>query len=221
MIYIAPSLLSADMARLSDAIQAVETTADYIHCDIMDGHFVPNLTFGPPVVKAIKRVSKLPLDVHLMINDPVSWIDRFIDTGLDSKDFLTFHIEAEINPQSGIERIIDRGVRPGLSIKPGTYSGQIIPYLDIIDQLLVMSVEPGFGGQQFMRSVLPKIRQVRKLVGSQLIIGIDGGIDVDTIPQAVSAGADLIVAGSAVYGRKDGSTPAEAIHQLRMAVLGA
>lgn len=221
MIYIAPSLLSADMARLSSAIQAVETSADYIHCDVMDGHFVPNLTFGPPVVKAIKRASKLPLDVHLMIANPSKWIDRFIDSGLDKDDFLTFHIEAEINPLPAIERILERGVRPGLSLKPGTYLGKLIPFLDLIDQLLIMTVEPGFGGQAFMPTVLPKIRQARKLAGGRLVIGVDGGIDVETIPFVVSAGADLLVAGSAVYSRKDGSSPAEAISLLRHSVAGA
>jgi len=199
VISIAPSLLSADMARLAEAVMMVENVADYIHCDVMDGHFVPNLTFGAPIVSAVKRVSALPLDVHLMIESPGRWIDDYLDGGLGKKDYLTFHVEAEPDPSGVIERIRAAGVRPGIAVKPGTLFEAFEDYIGSVDQVLIMTVEPGFGGQEFMRDNLLKVRKVRDLF-PDVVIGIDGGIDVSTAPEAVRAGADLLTAGSAVFG---------------------
>ncbi len=215
-IKIAPSLLSADMANFADAVKAVKDDADYIHCDVMDGHFVPNLTFGAPVVKAIKKVSSLPLDVHLMIEVPGEWVKDYLKAGLDSNDFLTFHVEAESDPAGVIDFIRNKGVRPGISIKPDTPFEDVVEFLPLVDQLLVMTVEPGFGGQSF-RDMTDKMREARRIYGDKLVIGVDGGIDSDTAPKVASAGADLLIAGSAVYGRK-GLTPAEAIQEIRRAI---
>ena len=229
-IKIAPSLLSADMARLAEAIATVvdcskdkRAQADYIHCDVMDGHFVPNLTFGAPVVKAIKRASSLPLDVHLMIESPGSWIEDYFDAGLDGDDFLTFHLEAEPNPQAVIKKIRQKGIRPGLAIKPRTSVDAVLEWLPLIDQLLIMTVEPGFGGQSFQEEMMEKIRTVRGKIftipdhqnGWTGIIGVDGGIDQQTAPIAVRAGADLLVAGSAIFGQDD---VCDAIRTIRLAV---
>lgn len=217
-IKIAPSLLSADMARFSDAVEAVSLDADYIHCDVMDGHFVPNLTFGAPVVKAIKRVSDLPLDVHLMIEVPGRWVEDYIKAGLDSSDFLTFHIEAESDPRGVIDYIRRSGVRPGISIKPDTPFEDVARFIPLVDQLLVMTVEPGFGGQSF-RDMTDKMMEARRIGGGDLVIGVDGGVDPTTAPKVAAAGADLLIAGSAVYGRK-GVTPVQAIREIRWAIEG-
>lgn len=210
---IAPSLLSADMANFTEAVRAIANDADYVHCDVMDGHFVPNLTFGAPVVKAIKRISSLPLDVHLMIEVPGRWICDYLDAGLDKNDFLTFHLEAESNPIETIAQIRKAHVRPGISIKPDTPIEDVIEFLHLVDQLLIMTVEPGFGGQSF-RDMSYKITIARERFGDSLIIGVDGGIDPTTAPTVVNAGADLLIAGSAIYGRK-GLTPAEAVKEIR------
>lgn len=214
MIYIAPSLLSADMARLAEAIVMVSAAADYIHCDIMDNHFVPNLTFGAPVVKAIKKDSLLPMDVHLMIESPGRWIKDFISAGLDECDFLTFHAEADPDPSQTISAIRDAGIRPGLAVKPETGISDLFELFKYVDQVLIMTVEPGFGGQSFIHEMMSKVREIRRAFPS-IVIGIDGGIDVETAPVAVSAGADLLVAGSAVYGQND---PVVAIRAIRHAV---
>ncbi|MBM3326704.1 MAG: ribulose-phosphate 3-epimerase [Calditrichaeota bacterium] len=200
-IKIAASLLAADMAHFADAIAQVEPFVDYIHCDIMDGHFVPNLTFGPPVVKCLKAISKKPLDVHLMIEKPGLWVDKFLAAGLIKGDFLTFHIEAEADPRAAIARIRSAEVGAGLSVKPGTPFSFIEPYLDILEQILIMTVEPGFGGQSFISEMLPKIAAARRLARPGVLVGVDGGIDADTAPQAVKAGADLLIAGSAIFGK--------------------
>ncbi|MDP8240228.1 MAG: ribulose-phosphate 3-epimerase [Candidatus Hatepunaea meridiana] len=202
MIRISPSLLSADLARLAEAVDIVADEAHYIHCDIMDGHFVPNLTFGAPVVAAIKRASAIPLDVHLMIESPGKWIDDYIKAGLDEKDFLTFHYEAEPDSEEVIKRIRDSGVRPGIAIKPKTEYEQFEYLIKLVDQVLIMTVEPGFGGQEFMQDKLIKVKKIRQAFPS-VVIGVDGGIDINTASVAVQAGADLLVAGTAIYGQPD------------------
>jgi ribulose-phosphate 3-epimerase len=214
-IRIAASLLSADMANFTRSIERVAREVDYIHCDVMDAHFVPNLTFGPPVVKAIKKASLgIPLDVHLMIERPIYWIPRFLEAGLDARDFLTFHIEAEEHCQPGLEIIRKAGVGAGLSIKPKTSFDALRPFEGLLDQVLVMTVEPGFGGQSFMADMLEKIRAARQVFKNDVLIGVDGGIDVKTAPLAASAGANLLVAGNAIFGW---SRPAYAAKRIRKA----
>jgi ribulose-phosphate 3-epimerase len=208
---IAPSLLSADFARLADEVQRI-ADADWVHVDVMDAHFVPNLTLGLPVVQAIQAVSPVPLDCHLMIEDPERWAPGYAEVGARN---VTVHAEACTDPRAVARDIRAAGALAGLALKPGT---PLEAYLDVLpefDTLLVMTVEPGFGGQSFMPEVLPKVREARRLVAGghlQLFLEVDGGINADTIAQAAEAGADVFVAGSAVFGAPD---PAEAIAQLR------
>ncbi len=208
---IAPSILSADFAYLGAAAEAV-SQADWLHVDVMDNHFVPNLTLGLPVVKSLHRATDLPLDCHLMIDDPDRWAPGYAEAGAAN---VTFHAEAAHDPVATARSIRSAGALAGLSVKPGT---PIEAYLDILrefDTLLVMSVEPGFGGQKFMPEVLDKVRTARRHVNSgqlRLFIEIDGGITADTIEQAAEAGVDVFVAGSAVY---DAADPARAVRQLR------
>jgi ribulose-phosphate 3-epimerase len=214
LLKIAPSLLSADMARLADAVKSVASAADYIHCDVMDGHFVPNLTFGAPVVAAVKKISPIPLDVHLMIECPGKWINDYIIAGLDNDDFLTFHVEAESKPEDLIAQIRNAGVRPGIAIKPKTIFEQFEGLVELVDQVLIMTVEPGFGGQKFMPDMLDKVKLTRQ-ISQSVVIGIDGGIDKNTAPLAVQAGADLLIAGNAVFGYAD---PELAIQNIRRSI---
>ncbi|WP_413767346.1 ribulose-phosphate 3-epimerase [Rhodococcus pyridinivorans] len=208
---IAPSILSADFARLADEAQAV-AGADWLHVDVMDAHFVPNLTLGLPVVESLLKATDIPLDCHLMIENPGRWALPYAEAGAHN---VTFHAEATDDPVAVARDIRAAGGKAGLSVKPGT---PIEPYLEILkefDTLLVMSVEPGFGGQSFIPDVLDKARQVRRLVDSgelRLLVEIDGGINTDTIEAAAEAGVDCFVAGSAVYGAAD---PGEAVRKLR------
>ncbi|KGH47209.1 ribulose-phosphate 3-epimerase [Modestobacter caceresii] len=208
---IAPSLLSADFARLADEVQRI-ADADWVHVDVMDAHFVPNLTLGLPVVQAIQAVSPVPLDCHLMIEDPERWAPGYAEAGARN---VTVHAEACTDPRAVARDLKAAGALAGLALKPGT---PLEAYLDVLpefDTLLVMTVEPGFGGQSFMPEVLPKVREARRLVEAghlQLFLEVDGGINADTIEQAAEAGADVFVAGSAVYGADD---PAQAIAALR------
>ena len=213
---IAPSILAADFARLADEAAAVAGPsgrgADWLHVDVMDAHFVPNLTLGLPVVQSLRKATDVPLDCHLMIEDPDTWAVRYAETGARN---VTVHIEAAADPMKIAKDLRAAGSLAGLSIKPKT---PLEPYVELLrqyDTLLVMSVEPGFGGQEFMPEVLDKVRTARRLVDTghlRLLVEIDGGINADTIEAAAEAGVDCFVAGSAVYGA---DRPADAVRALR------
>jgi ribulose-phosphate 3-epimerase len=208
---IAPSLLSADFARLAEAADSVPG-ADWLHVDVMDNHFVPNLTIGLPVVKALLKATDLPLDCHLMIEDPDRWAPAYAEAGAHN---VTVHAEAAADPAALARELRAAGALAGLAVKPGT---PLEPYLELLggyDTLLVMTVEPGFGGQDFIAEVLPKVREARRRVQSghlRLFVEVDGGINAETIEAAAEAGADVFVAGSAVFSAAD---PAKAVADLR------
>jgi len=203
-VKIAPSILSADFGKLADEIQAVEAAgADWIHIDVMDGQFVPNITIGPLVVKAARKATKLPLDVHLMIVEPERYIDHFADAGAD---VIVVHSEVSPHLHRTLSYIRERGVKAGVSFNPGTPVEGLEYVLDVLDLVLIMSVNPGFGGQKFIHSVLPKIEQAAALVKKAphpVHIEVDGGVDSKTAKLVKDAGANVLVAGSAVYGAPD------------------
>jgi ribulose-phosphate 3-epimerase len=214
---IAPSILAADFARLADAVAAVRG-ADWLHVDVMDAHFVPNLTIGLPVVEDLLKVSEIPLDCHLMIDDPDTWAVRYAAAGAHN---VTVHVEAADDPVRIAKELHAEGALAGLSIKPGTPLEPCVGLLRHYDTLLVMSVEPGFGGQEFMSDVLDKVRAARRLVDSgelTVLVEIDGGINTETIELAAEAGVDCFVAGSAVYGTDD---PGAMVTALRAAAAAA
>ncbi len=199
-IRIAPSLLSADFGRLAEEVRRVEEAgADLLHVDVMDGHFVPNLTIGLPVVEALKKVARKPLDVHIMISNPLEYARRYVEAGAAG---LTFHVEATARPGEVIDAILAAGGRPAMSVNPETPVDGVLPFLDRLAMVLVMSVRPGFGGQKFMPEVLPKLGRLRA-AGFRGDLEIDGGIGPSTIAAAAAAGANVFVAGSAVFGAPD------------------
>lgn len=210
---IAPSLLSCDFASMGTEVERVDKAgADLIHLDVMDGHFVPNLTIGPAIIKAVRPFTKLPFDVHLMISDPLSYIDAFADAGAD---IITFHIEADSDTDKTIEKIKSRNVLPGVVIKPGTPAEAVFPYLDKVYMVLVMTVEPGFGGQSFMEDMMPKVSAIKSEIkkrGLEVLVEVDGGITVQTAPIASKAGADVSVSGTGVFKAAD---PAQAIKEMK------
>ncbi len=216
-IKIAPSILSADFSKLGDEVRrAEEAGADIIHLDIMDGHFVPNLTFGPIIVKAIRSYTKLPFYVHLMVEKPEDYIESVIEAG---GDLVIVHVEACTHLQRVLSMIRDLGARSGVALNPATPLTTIEYVLDDLDLILIMSVNPGFGGQDFIPSVLPKIKRARRRVmkrGLEIEIAVDGGVNVETAPKIVEAGADVLVAGTAVFGKPDLK---KAIQELREAAL--
>ena len=209
--FIAPSILSADFSRLAEEISDVDRGGcDSIHVDVMDGHFVPNLTVGPPVIKWIRSTTKLPLDVHLMIEEPLNSLDAFRKAGAD---WITVHVEACKNVAQTLDKIRSLGAKPGISLKPKTNVSALDPYLKSVDLILVMTVEPGFGGQEFMPEMLKKVRTLRPRFSG--LISVDGGINLETGRKAAQEGADVFVAGSAIFKEKDRKSY---INQLRRAV---
>jgi ribulose-phosphate 3-epimerase len=217
MKLIAPSILSADFTRLQQEIQAVEAAgADWIHADVMDGHFVPNITFGPMVVEALRRVTRLPIDVHLMISAPERYIADFARAGAE---YISVHVEACIHLQRTLQQIRDAGARPGVVLNPATPPEALNWVLEYADLVLIMSVNPGFGGQAFIPSSIEKIQRLRQMIaqkGLPTLIEVDGGISAKTIGGVAAAGADVFVAGSAIFGSPD---YAAAIHGLRAGMI--
>jgi ribulose-phosphate 3-epimerase len=212
---ISPSILSADFARLAEAVQMVEAAgADWIHVDVMDGHFVPNLTVGPPMVEALRKVTSLPLDVHLMMTNPDDFIPEFVDAGAD---LLTVHVEACPHLHRTVQSIKERQVKAGVSLNPATSVTSVEEILGDVDLVLVMSVNPGFGGQQFISSSLDKIRRIRTMMNnsrSSAHLEVDGGVNLTNVASVIQAGANVLVAGSAIFGSKN--IP-ETIRQMRTA----
>jgi ribulose-phosphate 3-epimerase len=203
-ILIAPSILAADFARLADEVAAVERAgADMLHIDVMDGHFVPNLTVGPPIVEALKKVTKLPLDVHLMITNADAFIPEFVDAGAD---YLTVHVEACPHLHRTIQSIKERGVKAGVTLNPATPMSSLQEILADVDLVLIMSVNPGFGGQSFIPSVLNKVVTARGMldrIKSTALLEVDGGVKVDNAAKVIAAGATVLVAGSAIFSQPD------------------
>ncbi len=213
MIQIAPSILSADFANLETALKNLKVAgADMAHVDVMDGHFVPNITIGAPVVSALRKVTDLPLDVHLMITNPDVYLDDFIQAG---SDYITIHLECDADISATLMRIRQAGVKAALSIKPATPVDDVCEYLELLDMVLIMSVEPGFGGQKFIPESLEKLRGMRTLIDKinpNCLLEIDGGVTRENAGAIIDAGADILVAGSAVFGAPD---MAEAISGIR------
>ena len=215
----APSILSADFARLADAVVAVERAgADWVHVDVMDGHFVPNLTFGPKMVADLRKATRLPLDVHLMIERPEDWVDRYAAAGAT---YLTIHVEASADVRATLASIRGRGVRPGLTLNPETPVDAVLKHLDLIDLALVMSVHPGFGGQKFIESTLQKVKEIRVALDDRNLaaeLEVDGGIKPENAARVVAAGATVLVAGSAIF--EDSEGPVSALRKFKHAIHG-
>jgi len=211
-IFVSPSILAADFASLKDDVQKVEGAADFLHLDVMDGHYVPNISFGIPVIESLRKKSTMLFDVHLMISNPEQYVEEFARVG---SDYITFHIETTDKPKELIQKIRSLGKKPGASIHPDTPIEKIFPLLPLLDLALVMTVRPGFGGQSFMAEAPERIAAVREemnRVGSTAYLSVDGGINEKTVLTAVTSGANLLVAGSYVFGAKD---PKEAIASIK------
>ena len=216
-IQLAPSMLSADFARLADEIKTVEKHADLLHVDVMDGHFVPNITLGPQIVKACRAVSELPFDCHLMIENTQTYIPRFLEAGAN---MISIHYEAEVHLQRALQMIRDGGAKAGIAINPATPAESLSSAIEFCDYVVVMSVNPGFGGQKFIEPVVPKIRHISRMIrerGLNVPIEVDGGIDASTARRVVDAGATILVAGNAVFGKRN---RADAMEAIRNAVSG-
>jgi ribulose-phosphate 3-epimerase len=210
MVKIAPSLLACDFARLDEEIRDVEGAgADVLHVDVMDGHFVPNITVGPVVVRAISDCAHVPLDVHLMIDEPERYFGDFVEAGAD---MVTFHIELDIPHVELARRIREAGAIPGISLNPATPASALAPVVGEVDLVLVMTVNPGFGGQEFMPEVLPKIAEIKQMMPPNVTLSVDGGLNDENAAQVVEAGAAMLVAGPAVFGKRNRSP---AIRRLR------
>ena len=215
MIKISPSILAADFARLADEVLGV-STADYLHFDVMDGLFVPNISIGLPVLKSVRKITDMILDVHLMIQSPARYVKDFAESGAD---IVVFHVEAE--PPDNIFTAIDTarrlGKKIGLSVKPATAAKALLPYIDVLDIVLVMTVEPGFGGQEFISDMLPKISEIRSFIEKRNLnceLEVDGGINAETAKLCVNAGADVLVAGSYIFGATDRAKMIETLRKV-------
>ncbi len=214
-VMIAPSILSADFTRLAEAVAVAERAgADWVHVDVMDGHFVPNLTIGPPVLRALKRITKVPLDVHLMVDNPDETVEWYLDAGAD---LVTVHVESCADPRAVFARIHEHGAKAGISLNPPTPVSALEGLVGAVDVVLVMSVNPGFGGQSFIPDAVGKVADVDAMARRarhEVVIEVDGGIDETTAPLVVASGARMLVAGNAVFGRPD---PTAALHAIRTA----